>query len=286
MSTHVFAAVILAALLHASWNALLKSGGDKYASTMALALGSLPLAAACVLVAGPPPLASWPFLLGSVAIHTGYNLALLNAYRAADFTQAYPIARGTAPVLTAIVGATLLGEVLTPVQSLAIGVIAAGVVSMAFAGRETRPGTRPMSRAGLGWALATSVLIAAYSLNDGIGARVAGNSFSYYGATSILTALLMLLVMRLMRPGAVTASLARGARGALLVGGPMSFVAYALVTWAFSQAPIATVSALREVSIVFAMVIGTLVLRERLNWRRIGSTFVTLLGVVLLRGAR
>ena len=285
MSLTVFGVVIFAALLHATWNALLKSGADKHAATVALSLGSLPIAILCLLVAGLPRWEAWPYVLGSVVIHTAYNLALLNAYRAADFTQAYPVARGTAPVLTAIFGVVLLGEALSPFQSLAVALIAAGVVSLVLAGGGERAGLRLLKGEGLGWALATGALIATYSLNDGAGARVAGSSVSFYALTSTITAFTVSLSLHLIRPGSVSGAFVR-ARGALFVGGPISFLAYALVTWAFTQAPIATVSALREVSVVFAMLIGTFILRERLNWRRIASTFVTLSGVVLLRAAR
>ncbi|WAJ30377.1 DMT family transporter [Antarcticirhabdus aurantiaca] len=281
MSSTVFGAVILAALLHALWNALLKSEGDKYAGSMAVSLGSLPLAAGCLAVFGLPAPEAWPYVAASGVIHTVYFLCLLNAYRAADFTQVYPIARGAAPVLTAVFGAALLGEILSPLQSAAVLVIACGVMSLVFAAR----GTRVMSGAGLAWALATSAAIATYSLNDGAGARLAGNSAAFYGASSILNCALLALVIRFLKPGAVTAGLTRAPRS-LIFGGSISFVAYALVTWAFSQAPIAMVSAIREVSIVFAILIGTFVLRERMNWRKIGSTFLTLLGVVLLRTAR
>lgn len=281
MPLQVFAAVILAALLHAVWNALLKTETDKHAGAVAVAIGGVPLALASLFYAGLPARESWPLVASSAVIHVVYYLCLLNAYRAADFTQVYPIARGAAPVLTAVFGTAILGEVLSPMQSAAVLTIACGVMSLVFAGR----GARAMTRAGLGWAFATSAVIATYSLNDGAGARLAGNSFAFYGASATLNCVLLCLVMRFLKPGSIRRSLTLGRR-ALLVGGPVSFVAYALVTWAFSQAPIAAVSALREVSIVFAVLIGTFVLKERMNWRRIVSTFVTLGGVVLLRAAK
>lgn len=285
MSPTVFLAVLFAALLHALWNALLKSGVDKHAATIALSFGAVPPAIGCLLYAGLPAWESWPFVLGSVAIHTGYNLTLLNAYRAAEFTQVYPVARGAAPVLTALAGSILLDEHLSPVQAFAVCVIAAGVVSMVFAARDRVGGRSSMSGTGLGWALATSVLIASYSLNDGMGARLAGNSFAFYGLSALITTVTVTIAVSALRPGSVAAVWPR-AKGALFVGGPMSFAAYAIVTWGFANAPIAAVSALREVSIVFAMLIGTFVLRERMNWRKAASSFVTLFGVLVLRLAR
>lgn len=281
MTPVVFMAVILAALLHALWNALLKTQSDKYAGALGVSIGGVPLALACLMAAGLPAADSWPYVASSALIHTFYFVCLLNAYRAADFTQVYPIARGAAPVLTAIAGTMLVGEVLSPLQTASVMVIACGVMSLVFAGR----GGRRLTRAGLFWALATSAIIATYSLNDGIGARLAGNSFAFYGASATLNALLLTAYIGWRHPPAIRNSFTTGRR-ALLIGGPVSFIAYALVTWAFSQAPIAMVSALREVSIVFAILIGTFILRERMDWRRITSSFVTLMGVLLLRAAK
>ncbi|MFD2237085.1 EamA family transporter [Aureimonas populi] len=281
MSMMVFGAVIFAALLHATWNALLKSGADKFASMAALTLGAVPLAALSLALAGLPAREAWPLVLASALIHAAYFLCLVAAYRAADFTQAYPIARGIAPVLTALAGAAFLGEVLSAMQSLAVLVIGTGVTSLVFAER----GEKRMVGAGLFWALATGVLIATYSLVDGAGARLAGNSFSFYAAAALVKVPVMCLYLRVARPGALAGAFTR-ARPVLLLGAPISFVAYSLVTWDFTQAPIATVSALREVSIVFAVLIGTFILKERMNLRRIASTFVTLMGAMMIRFAR
>ncbi|WP_062227546.1 DMT family transporter [Aureimonas frigidaquae] len=281
MTPLVFAAVLCAALLHATWNAMLKTQSDKYAGAFGVALGGVPLGLAAILWFGLPAAESWPYVVSSALIHTFYYICLLNAYRVADFTQVYPIARGAAPVITAVAGAVLIGEVLSPLQSGSVLLIACGVMSLVFAGR----GGRSLTGAGLFWALATSVIIATYSLNDGVGARLAGNSFSFYGASATLNAALLAIVIAVRQPKALAATIRHPGR-TLYLGGPVSFIAYALVTWAFSQAPIAMVSALREISIVFAVLIGTLVLRERMDWRRICSSFVTLLGVLLLRVSR
>ncbi|KAA0970924.1 EamA family transporter [Aureimonas fodinaquatilis] len=281
MSLLVFSAVILAALLHALWNALLKAQPDKYAGAFAVSLGGVPLGLACLAYAGLPAVESWPYVVSSAIIHTFYFLCLLNAYRAADFTQVYPIARGAAPVFTALASGALLGEVLSPLQATAVAIIACGVMSLVFAGR----GGKSLSASGLCWALATSAIIATYSLNDGAGARLAGNSFAFYGASATLNAILMAIYFALRQPAALRNCFTVGRRS-LLIGGPVSFIAYALVTWAFAHAPIAMVSALREVSIVFAVLIGTFVLHEKMDWRRILSSFVTLTGVVLMRVAR
>ena len=281
MPVEVFAAVILAAVLHASWNAILKSGADKLASTAAIAIGSVPPATAILLWTGLPDREAWSLVSLSALVHGVYLLALVNAYRAADFTQAYPIARGTAPVVTALAGAAFLGEVLSPGQGLAVLLIGIGVTSLVFTVR----GEKRMTGAGLFFALATGILIASYSLVDGAGARLAGNSFSFYAAATILKAPFLCLYLAWRYPGSVGAAFTR-ARVVLFVGAPISLLAYSLVTWGFTQAPIAVVAALREVSVVFAVLIGTFVLKERMNWRKVASTFVTLLGAVAMRWVR
>jgi drug/metabolite transporter (DMT)-like permease len=166
-------------------------------------------------------------------------------------------------------------------ETVAIVIIALGLASLVLTARSD--GRLDLVSCGL--AAITGVFIAAYSLNDGVGARLVENSVSFYGAASLLNCALMCALFPLFQRGVVKRAV-RESRRSLLIGGPMSFTAYALVTWAFTQAPIAVVSALRETSVVFALLIGTLVLNERMNLVKLFSTFVTLSGAVLLRMQR
>jgi len=281
LSTPVFLAVIAAALLHAAWNALVKQGADKHLGMTAVVLGHVPIALVVLPVVPFPAPESWPWLLAGLLLHTGYQLFLMMSYRIGDLTQVYPIARGTAPLLVAGISVAFLGVHLAPLELLGVLTIGAGIMSMSLV--RQRDGLRNRHAALL--ALATGGFIAAYSLVDGTGARLAGTALGYFGWASIGNAAVFASLMALTRPGLLTQVFRRGKR-AMILGGGASFVAYSMVIWAFTQAPIALVTALRETSIVFALLIGVFLLGERLDLAKVASTMVTLLGGALLRLAR
>lgn len=281
MGTPVFLAVLGAALLHATWNALVKNAPDKRLSMGAVVLGHVPFAAAALPFVPLPARESLPYLLAGIALHLGYQLFLLRSYESGDLTQVYPIARGSAPLIVALVSVTILGVQLAPLELVAVAIIGAGIISLALVRRAD--GQRNGRAAIL--ALVTGAFIAAYSLIDGLGARAAGTSLGFYSLLAIGNGIGMALYLRATSP-AMLGRIARGGRGMTLAGGGASFVAYALVTWSFTQAPIALVTALRETSIVFALLIGVFVLKERLDLAKVLSTMTTLLGAALLRYAR
>ena len=273
------AAVILAALLHAAWNAIVKGGGDKLVSTSAVVIGhAVPGLAAIALLPVPAP-ESWPWIVLGALLHVGYQAFLATAYRLGDLAQVYPLARGSAPLIVALVSVSVLGVTLATNEIVAIVLIALGIVSIGTA-RAGRPDPRAV-----GTALATGAFIAAYSLNDGTGARLSGSPVAFYAWMTILNAAMTAAILAFYRPGALRA-LPWRAPAAFWLGGPASFAAYALVVWSFAHAPIALVAALRETSIVFALLIGAAFLRERVDLARIAATFVALCGVVLLRLGR
>jgi drug/metabolite transporter (DMT)-like permease len=281
MSLTVFVAVIGAALLHASWNALIKGGADKRVAMGAVMLGHLPLALIGVAVAPLPSVASLPYLLVGIGLHFGYQLFLMQSYRIGDLTQVYPIARGSAPLIVALISVLFLGVQLAPMELLGVALIGAGVLSLALVRRAD--GMRNSRAAGM--ALTTGCFIAAYSLVDGLGARLAGTSLGFFSWLAIGNGVLIVLYLAFSAPSAFRDIAVRGRR-TFVVGGSASFIAYALVTWAFTQAPIALVTALREVSIIFALLIGVVFLKERLDLAKVFATMATLLGVVLLRFAK
>ena len=206
----------------------------------------------------------------------------MHAYRVGDLTQVYPIARGTGPLIVALVTVGLLGVQLTAVELIAIAVITSGLFSLALV--RGRDGLR--NRHATLLALATGVFIACYSLSDGIGARASGSPLGYFALLAVINAAIFAAFMAWRRPGLLT-RLARGeARRTFWLGGSASFVAYVIVVWAFTQAPLALVTALRETSIVFALMIGVGLMGERLDLGKVVSTFVTLLGAALLRLGR
>ncbi|SHJ47809.1 EamA-like transporter family protein [Shimia gijangensis] len=281
MSTTVFFAVIGAAILHASWNALVKGGADKYVGIAAVAIGHVPFAVVALMFVPTPAAESFGYLAAGILLHVGYQLFLLQSYKVGDLTQVYPIARGSAPLIVALVSVTVLGVVLVPMEIAAILIIGVGILSLSL----TRHADGMRNNKAALFALGTGVFIASYSLIDGIGARLAGTSVGYYAWLSIGNAAIMVVYFLILRPVTLT-DMARHGRKVFFIGGGASFVAYALVTWAFTQAPIALVTALRETSIVFALLIGVFFLKERLNLAKLLSTFVTLLGAALLRFAR
>ena len=277
MSATIFAIVLLAALLHAAWNALVKGGADKSVAMAAVVIGQ-GLFGLGAMAASPTPAAdSLPYLLTGVALHLGYQEFLIRAYRIGDLTQVYPIARGVAPLIVALVSVLLLGASLSPLEMLGVAIIAAGIMSISAVTRRAG-GFDPRA---LLLALGTGVFIASYSIIDGIGARLAGTSLGYYGWLALGNAILFVAYTRVLRPGQVTAAF-RGWR-VILIGGGASFVAYALVVYAFTEAPIALVTALRETSIVFALLIGVVALKEPMSLGKVISTFVTVFGAMLLR---
>jgi drug/metabolite transporter (DMT)-like permease len=228
-----------------------------------------------------PDIASWPYFLAGIVLHIGYQLFLLNSYRIGDLTQVYPIARGTAPILVALISVLVLGVTLSASELLPVFMIAIGIVSLCLV--RQRDGLRNPRAAAL--AFVTGCFIAGYSLNDGLGAREAGTAVGFYAWLSLVNALLFAAIMRVMKPGLLTRIPTEGLR-AFLFGGPASFAAYALVVWAFTQAPIALVTALRETSIIAALLIGVFFLKERLDLAKVASTIITLTGAILLRFAR
>jgi len=281
LPTVVFIAVLTAALLHAAWNGLVKGGADKHLAMAAVVLGHMPLAVLILPFVPSPDPASWPYLAVGIGLHVGYQLFLLNSYRFGDLTQVYPIARGTAPLLVAGISILFLGVELEAIEMLAVLTIGVGIISLSLTRQQS--GGRNMQAALL--AFVTGCFIAAYSLVDGTGARLAGTALGFYGWLAIGNGLVFAVFTAIKSPG-LLAQIPLRAKRVFAFGGGASFAAYALVTWSFTQAPIALVTALREVSIIFALLIGVFFLGEKLNLAKVFSTAVTLLGAILLRFAR
>ncbi|WP_113911778.1 EamA family transporter [Roseovarius dicentrarchi] len=281
MSTTVFVAVLGAAILHAGWNALVKGGADKLVAMGAVVIGHAPLALLALFFVPLPAAECLPFLLGGITLHVGYQIFLMRAYQTGDLTQVYPIARGSAPLIVALFSMLVLGVHLERMEVLAIAIIGIGILSLAIVRRSD--GQRNPNAAAL--ALTTGLFIASYSLVDGLGARLSGSAVAYFSWMALINAVLMALYLVARRPGTLR-RIARQGRLPLLVGGPASYVAYSVVTWAFTQAPIALVTALRETSIVFALLIGVVVMKERLDLAKLFSTAATLSGAMLLRFSR
>lgn len=278
MTTVVFLAVLGAALLHASWNALVKGGLDKRVTLCAVILGHVPPAFVVIWFVPFPAVESLGFLAVGVAFHAGYQVFLLKSYEIGDLTQVYPIARGAAPLIVTLVSVTALGVALSGAELLAILIIGCGIFSLTLVRRHD--GLRNPRAAAM--ALITGLFIAGYSLVDGFGARAAGTALGYFSWLALINAGVLALFLAGTAPQ-VFRDIVVKARGVFVVGGGASFLAYAIVTWAFTQAPIALVTALRETSIIFALLIGVVVLKERFDRIKLVATILTLAGAILMR---
>lgn len=279
MSTAVFLAVIAAAAMHASWNALLKVRGDRFVSVSLMSVGSglvmLPLAPFVSVPAGE----TWGWLAASLVFHTGYKYYLARAYETGDLALAYPLARGTAPLLATAGGALFLAEIPGTVAISGIFLLSCGVFLMSFGGSRALGAYHGRS---VFFALLTSVFIAGYTLTDGSGARSAADATSYAVWLFMGDGLWSLIFCIALRgPKALRTMAGEWKIG--LVGGFLSAVAYWIAMWAMTKAPIATVGALRETSILFAMALSTLVLGERLTRWRVAAGLLIVGGMVALR---
>jgi drug/metabolite transporter (DMT)-like permease len=280
MDPVIFALVLGAALLHACWNALVKTGGDPFVRLAVVNLTGGLCALPFLGVVAVPAVASWPYLLGSVVIHHAYYLALAYGYRFGDLSHVYPIARGIAPPLVAVVAWVFAGESPGALGLVAILVISGGILSLAFGDDGRLASLKPV-----GFALATGVTIAAYTLCDGLGGRTAGDVLGYIAWLFVIDAVPFSLVVALRYRARLSEALARAWRPAAL-GGVLSVVAYGVVIWALTRAPMAQVSALRETSVIMAALIGTRLLRERFGTRRVVAASLVAAGVVLLQIGR
>ena len=281
MDATILLIVLCAAALHASWNFFVKGSDDKFVAMSAMALGHVPYDVTAIFFSERPLPPALPYIVAGALLHVGYQFFLLNAYRLGDLSQVYPMARGAAPLMVALVSVSLLGLSMNRMEAGAVMTIGVGIMALVRVRGED--GLRNPRAAGL--ALATGGFIAAYSLVDGLGARAAGTALGYYGWLSTLNAAFFALLMGRVRPGTVTRTLLH--RWPLVMGiGGASFMAYAMVTWAFTVAPIALVTALRETSIIFSLLLGVFVLKERFGPVKLAATAITLIGILLVRLAR
>ncbi|MFF3698003.1 EamA family transporter [Streptomyces sp. NPDC002221] len=270
-------AVLTAALLHAVWNALAHGAEDKLAVFVLMNVATTGCAAILVCFAALPSAAAWPYIATSAGLQVAYQMLLLQAYRLGDFGQMYPIARGTSPLLVALVSTTVLDHPLSAKDTAGVLVISLGLAGLALA--DGMPGRAQLPA--LAAALGTGVMIASYTLVDGSGVRKSGTVTGYIAWLFLSQSLAFLLSAWLMRRRSLGVRLKSvGRRG--LAGGVLSLLAYGLVVWAQSRGNISTIAALRETSIVFAALIGLLLFREPFGNRRLAASAAVLAGIAVL----
>jgi len=266
--------ILFAALLHASWNALLRVGADRLWSMTMMCVAVAIASSVIALFLAPPAPASWPYAVLSGVLHVGYNLFLVRSYKVGDLGQTYPIARGSSPILITLCALVFAGETLSTNALIGIVLVSGGIISLAFRQRTLAVPSLP-------YALGTGFFVAAYSVTDGIGARLSGAPMAYTVWMCALWGVLMPLVyiglrdtrsLFAPRPGVITA----------LIGGLVSLLAYGIVIYAMSHAPMGAVSALRETSVLFAALIGYLFLGESLTVRKVLACVVIATGTMLI----
>lgn len=274
---YVAGLLLLAAVLHASWNALVKMSSDRLLTqALVIGTGSVVAALAVPFVAVPLP-AAWPCVALSVVAHTGYYAFLVQGYEHGDLSQVYPLARGVAPLLVALMAALLVGETLGPVQSAGVVLVSLGIASLAFFGNGRGPrATRPVI-----FALITGLFITFYTLVDGIGVRLAGSAAGYVTWIFLLDGIPLVLFVLWRRRGRVGAFLSNEWRPGVF-GGLIAATGYAIVVWAMGRSGLAHVASLRETSVLIAALIGTRILGEASLGTRVAAAACVAAGNALL----
>ncbi|NML97912.1 EamA family transporter [Paraburkholderia sp. RP-4-7] len=270
--------VLVAALLHASWNAMLHGNRDRFLSMTWMSIAIATVSTFVVLFTPRPAYAAWPYIVASGLVHIFYNVTLVQSYRRNDLARAYPIARGSSPLLVTLGAALFAHEAIGPLHIFGILMISGGIIAIALEGSR-------VSRAGALAALTTGATIAVYTVIDGIGVRLSDGQALAYTAWMFLFYWLMPVLFVAMRGRAALWTPVRAAPMALgssLVGGLVSIAAYGIVIWALQSGAMGAVSALRETSVVFAVLIGRMFLRETVSGKRWLACVVVAAGAVCL----
>ena len=276
MGMSLFVIVLFAAALHAGWNAVVKGGGDTLLTTVLVTACAALLAIAALPFLPAPAPASWPFIAASTVLQIGYYLLVARTYRLADMSLSYPLMRGSAPLLVALLSVVWVGEPLVPGQWFGIAVLCVGILSMAGAAR------RDMNGASALLPLVNAVVIAGYTLIDGVGVRRSAAPAAYALWIFLLTGTVLTVWILVMRGTEFRDYIRRNWRLGL-VGGVGTVGSYGIALWAMTIAPVAVVAALRETSILFGTAISAFILHERVGRARVMGVCIIALGAILLR---
>lgn len=277
MTPLVIGLILSAALLHATWNAILRGGADRLWSITIMCATAAVVALPFLFFLALPARASWPCIGLSAALQVAYCLFLVRAYREGGLAQVYPIARGTSPLLVTLGAVFVAGERLTPVALAGVALVSLGIMALAF--EKARPAARSTLAA-----ITTGVFIAAYTLTDGVGARLSGHAQSYTAWLFLVQGGAMPLVYVALR-GRLVLPLRQVETWKVLAGGVFGLLSYGVVIWALTLAPMGQVSALRETSILFAAVIGVVFLKEKLTVARMVAALMIAGGAIALSTA-
>ncbi len=268
--------VIGAGALHATWNAIVKQVDDRLMAFAWIGIASTVCGGLALVVTGLPYRAAIGFAIASAVIHAGYDLALINSYRLGAFNQTYPIARGTSPLVVAVGAYFLANEHLSAAALLGVLTLAAGLIGLALSGGRLSHADLPA----VGAAVLTGLTIAAYTIVDGLGVRRAHDPWAYVALLFFLQGPALTVAAAFRRPASAWRDSRTMSRG--LAAGALCVVAYGIVLWAQTRAPLAEVAAIRETSVVFAALIGATAFGETFGRRRVAAAFVIATGIVLI----
>ncbi len=275
MSLAIVFLVLLAGLIHALWNALAKGIASQTTSFALMNVGTAVVSWIALPFIGVPRAAAWPFVLASTVCHLGYELFLMGSYQRANFSRAYPIARGVAPLLVSIGGLVFASEHLDAKGIAGIVLIVVGIVSLAYVRDSSK-----LDRVGIYWALATGAAIAVYTVVDGLGVRRSHGTLRYAVVLFVLQSTIWIVAVAIRRGWHLTER--RSTIGVGLLAGPMSLVAYTIVLYAQTRAPLGVVSALRETGVVWAAAIGVVFFKEGRARALMAPAVVVVAGIALL----
>ena len=275
MDTTIFIIILLATVMHAIWNAMVKHHPDKVIAVLAIVLGHIPLSLFCIIYFPLPGKEALPYIVASVIAHQGYQWYMINSYKIGDYTNVYPIFRGFGPLLATLISIIFLGVVFKITTLISILFICFGIMVLGLFGSKNRNQIEIIK-----YALMTGSFISLYSLIDGYGARVSTSAISYISFSFLFSALLFPIILKINKHENIFSKVFKDAKMIFWVGGSISFIIYVIVVWGFTKAPIPLVAALRETSIFFSIFIGYFFLKETINLKKIISIALIVIGVI------
>jgi len=277
MDTNVFLIVLLATIMHAVWNGMVKNHPDKAVAVTAIVFGHVPLAIVAIIFLPAPTIDCIPYVVASAFVHQGYQWYLLSAYKIGDLTKVYPIARGFGPLIATFISILVLGLVLKSLIILSILLICFGIMILGFLDKVNK------NFKVLQLSLLTGFFIGLYSLVDGYGARASLSPIVYISWSFILSAALFPIVLKIKNHKNIFQNVFNSGKQVFWIGGTLSYIIYTIVVWAFTKAPIPMVGALRESSIFFSIFIGYFFLKEKITPTKIFSIVLILAGIIGLK---
>jgi len=278
MDNNVFLLVLIATVLHAIWNGMVKKHPDKVVAVSGIVFGHVPCSIVAIILLPAPSVESIPYIIASILIHQGYQWFLLSSYQIGDLTKVYPIARGSGPLVATIISILFLGLVLDNLIILSILFLCLGIIILGIFDKVSKNNSKIIQ-----YSLFTGFFIGLYSLVDGYGARVSLSAISYISWSFLLNAFVFPVVLNFKNQKKVFKRVMNKGKQIFWFGGTISYVVYVIVVWGFTKAPIPMVGALRETSIFFSILIGYFFLKEKITPTKILSILLILIGVVGLK---